>query len=266
MNEYTVGAVATLAGVSVRTLHHYDEIGLLEPSERSASGYRLYSPADLRSLQRILFYRELDLDLGQIAEILDDPTVEHLSDQRGRLTERIDRYRAMVEVIDKELAARAIGLTLTPEERLEVFGSTRLEDNAERVVERWGDTARFHQRRDRVATYDRDDWLALRTEQADIHKRLAEAMSSGVPAHAPEVTAIAEEHRVHTHRWFHDCDHETHRELARAYRDNQRVGRNYDDMAPGLSQYIHDAIIANSDGHDRQRTEDTPAAPAAPPH
>jgi DNA-binding transcriptional MerR regulator len=60
--EYTVGVVAELAGVSVRTLHHYDEIGLLEPNERSAAGYRLYSTDDLRRLQRILFYRELDFD------------------------------------------------------------------------------------------------------------------------------------------------------------------------------------------------------------
>src|SRR5690349_15133267 len=106
MNEYTVGKVAELAGVSVRTLHHYDEIGLLEPSERSASGYRLYSAADLRRLQRILFYRELDLDLALIADILDDPAVAHLADQRRLLVERIGRYQAMVDVIDKELAAR----------------------------------------------------------------------------------------------------------------------------------------------------------------
>jgi DNA-binding transcriptional MerR regulator len=245
MDEYTVGAVAELAGVSVRTLHHYDEIGLLEPSERSASGYRLYSPDDLRRLQRILFYRELDFDLAVIGDILDDPAATHLVDQRRMLVERIARHQAMVDVLDKELTAREVGLTLTPEERLEVFGSTRLEDSAHRVIERWGDTARFRQQRERAEKYTREDWLALRAEQAGIHQRIADAMIAGTPATAPEVMDLAEEHRQHLHRWFHDCDHDTHRELAQAYRDNERVGRNYDDMVPGLSQYIHDAIVAN---------------------
>lgn len=254
MDEYTVGAVAELAGVSVRTLHHYDEIGLLEPSERSASGYRLYSPADLRRLQRILFYRELDFDLAVIADILDDPAAAHLVDQRRMLVERIERHQAMVDVLDKELAARELGLTLTPKERLEVFGTTRLEDNAGRVVERWGDTDRFRQSRDRTAKYTREDWLALQAEVADIHQRIATAMTAGTPATAPEVMDLAEEHRRHLHRWFHDCDHDTHRELARAYRANERVGRNYDEMVPGLSQYIHDAIMANSTRESRVRT------------
>jgi MerR family transcriptional regulator, thiopeptide resistance regulator len=253
MNEYTVGVVAELAGVSVRTLHHYDEIGLLEPSERSASGYRLYSSADLRRLQRILFYRELDFDLALISDILDDPAAEHLSDQRRLLGERAARYQAMVAVLDKELSARELGLTLTPEERLEVFGSNRLVDNAEQIIDRWGDNARFSQQRERVAKYTREDWLALRAEQTDIHKRIAAAMTAGTPADAPEVLALAEEHRRHLHRWFHDCDHGTHAELARAYRDNERAGRNYDDMVPGLSRYIHDAIVANAGLHQQSR-------------
>ena len=254
MDEYTVGAVAELAGVSVRTLHHYDEIGLLEPSERSASGYRLYSPADLRRLQRILFYRELDFDLAVIADILDDPAAAHLVDQRRMLVERIERHQGMVDVLDRELAARELGISLTPEERLEVFGSTRLVDRAGEVVSRWGGTDRFRERRDRAATYTREDWLALRTEQADIHRRIAEAMTAGTPATAPSVMDLAEEHRQHLNRWFHDCDHATHRDLARAYRDNERSGRNYDDMVPGLSQYIHDAIIANSTRESRVHT------------
>lgn len=247
MDEYTVGAVAELAGVSVRTLHHYDEVGLLEPSERSSSGYRLYSAADLRRLQRILFYRELGFELAVISDILDDPGAAHLVDQRRMLVERIRKYQAMVDLLDKELAAREVGLTLTPEERLEIFGSTRLEDNAEQVVERWGGTDRFQQSRERTSSYSREDWLALQAEQADIHQRIAHAMNAGTPADSPEVMDLAEEHRQHLHRWFHDCDYDTHRELARAYRDNVRVGRNYDDMVPGLSQYIHDAIVANSE-------------------
>jgi DNA-binding transcriptional MerR regulator len=247
MDEYTVGAVAELTGISVRTLHHYDEIGLLEPSERSPAGYRLYSEADLRTLQRILFYRELDFDLSAIAAILGDPATDHLAEQRRLLADRITRHQTMVAVIDKELTARELGMTITPEERLEIFGSTQLEDNAGEILARWGDTERFRQPRERTAGYRCEDWLALQAEQADIHQRLAAAMTAGVAADSPEVMDLAEEHRRHLDRWRHDCDHATHRELARAYLANQRSGRNYDDMVPGLSRYIHDAIMANAD-------------------
>jgi DNA-binding transcriptional MerR regulator len=247
MDEYTVGVVAGLTGVSVRTLHHYDEIGLLEPSERSPAGYRLYSEADLRTLQRVLFYRELDFDLSAIAAILGDPAADHLAEQRRLLADRVARHQAMVAVIDKELAARELGMTITAEERLEIFGSTRLEDNAGEILARWGDTGRFRQQRKRTAGYRREDWLALQAELADIHQRLAAAMSAGTPADAPEVMDLAEEHRRHLDHWRHDCDHATHRELARAYLANLRSGRNYDDMVPGLSRYVHDAIMANAD-------------------
>ena len=91
MTEYLVGDVARLSHVSVRALHHYDAIGLLTPSARSPAGYRLYSGADLRRLQQILFYRELGFALEEIAEILADPaagTDDHLRRQHRLLRER----------------------------------------------------------------------------------------------------------------------------------------------------------------------------------
>jgi DNA-binding transcriptional MerR regulator len=248
--EYTVGVVAELAGVSVRTLHHYDEIGLLEPNERSAAGYRLYSADDLRRLQRILFYRELDFDLDVIGVILADPAltdVDRLNEQRRLLTERIAHHEAMITVIDRELNARKLGISITPEERLEVFGSTRLEDNAVHAEQRWGDSEMWRQRQRRASKYSAEDWLEIRAEQSGIHQRLLDAMRAGTPATDPAVMDLAEEHRSHLDRRFHDCDHDAHRVLAKSYLANERIGRNYDDMAPGLSRYVHDAIIANAD-------------------
>ena len=248
--EHTVGVVAELAGVSVRTLHHYDEIGLLEPGDRGPTGYRLYSTADLARLQRILFYRELGFDLGTITAILADPATtdeDRLRAQRDLLAERTARLQAMLAAVDKELAARKLGMSLTPEERLAVFGSTRLEDNADRAEQRWGSSPLWRQRQERVSACSTEDWLAIRTEQAGIHQRLLDAMRAGTPATDPAVMDLAEEHRQHMHRRFHDCDHDTHRELAAAYLANERIGRNFDDMAPGLSRYVHDAITANAD-------------------
>lgn len=247
--EYTVGTIAELTGVSIRTLHHYDEIGLLQPSARSVAGYRLYSDTDLQRLQRILFYRELDLGLPEIATALADPTVDdedHLRRQRELLTAKTIRYQSMIALIDKELTARRIGITLTPTERLLVLGVDKLIDRADEITQKWGNTPEFTQRRDRTLHYTKQDWLTLRTEQATIHQHLADAMQSGLPATSPQAMDLAEQHRQHLNHWFHDCPYETHRTLATAYRTNQRSGLNYDDMAPGLSQYIHDAILANA--------------------
>ena len=124
--SYPVGQAANLAGVTVRTLHHYDEIGLLTPTDRATGGYRRYGLRDLGRLRRILFYRELGFPLDEIATILADPradAAEHLRRQHRLLSERIERLQAMSAAIEKELEAQQMGISLTPEEQFEVFGT-----------------------------------------------------------------------------------------------------------------------------------------------
>lgn len=108
----TVGRVARLTGVSVRTLHHYDEVGLLVPSARTTSGHRAYSAEDVERLREVLAYRRLGFGLREIADLVGDPAtdaVAHLRRLRGLLVDRQDRAAAMVAAIDRELAARARG-------------------------------------------------------------------------------------------------------------------------------------------------------------
>jgi DNA-binding transcriptional MerR regulator len=122
----TVGRVAELAGVTVRTLHHYDEIGLLRPSTRTAAGYRAYSGGDVERLREVLAYRRLGFGLREIADLVDDPAtdaVAHLRRLRGLLLEQRERAAALVVAIDRELEARAMGIRTTPEEQLRVFGA-----------------------------------------------------------------------------------------------------------------------------------------------
>ncbi|MGW0930186.1 MerR family transcriptional regulator [Streptomyces sp. NPDC002644] len=122
----TVGRVAELAGVTVRTLHHYDEIGLVRPSARTAAGYRAYAAADVERLREVLAYRRLGFGLREIADLVDDPatdTVARLRRLRGLLLEQRDRAAAMVTAIDRELEARAMGIRTTPQEQLQVFGA-----------------------------------------------------------------------------------------------------------------------------------------------
>ncbi|MGW2780101.1 MerR family transcriptional regulator [Streptomyces populi] len=127
MEEHlTVGRVAELAGVSVRTLHHYDEIGLVRPSARTAGGYRAYSAGDVERLREVLAHRRLGFGLREIADLVDDPAtdaVARLRRLRGLLLEQRDRAAAMVTAIDKELEARAMGIRTTPEEQLTMFGA-----------------------------------------------------------------------------------------------------------------------------------------------
>ena len=130
MNEYLVGDVARLAHISVRTLHHYHRIGSVTPSGRSPAGYRLYADEDLRRLQQVLFYRELEFGLDQIAEILADPeagTDDHLRHQHRLVRERQARNQALLAAIEKEMEARQMGISLTPEEQFEIFGTDKLE-------------------------------------------------------------------------------------------------------------------------------------------
>ncbi len=137
-----VGEVAALAGVTVRTLHHYDRIGLLSPSGRTASGYRQYSAADLDRLHQVLVYRALGFPLEEVAALLsqDADPAEHLRRQHRLLRERLERTQAMVAAVEKEMEARQMGISLTPEERFEVFGEHDPAQYEAEVEERWGDT------------------------------------------------------------------------------------------------------------------------------
>ncbi|WP_309505643.1 MerR family transcriptional regulator, partial [Streptomyces phytophilus] len=117
--------MAELAGVSVRTLHHYDEIGLVRPSARTAAGYRAYAAADVERLREVLGYRRLGFGLREIAELVDDPAtdaVAHLRRLRGLLLAQRERAAAMVTALDRELEARAMGIRTTSEEQLKVIG------------------------------------------------------------------------------------------------------------------------------------------------
>jgi DNA-binding transcriptional MerR regulator len=248
--SYTVGAVARLAGVSVRTLHHYDEIGLLTPAGRSPAGYRLYSLADLGRLQQILYYRELGFSLEEIVQIVADPgqdAANHLRRQHRLLREQISRRQALLAAIEKEMEARKMGIALTPEEQFEIFGTDKVSGEwAGEAERRWGDTEAWQQSQRRTAAYTKEDWIAIQAEAAEINREILAAMRAGVPASGQRAMDVAERHRQHISRWFYDCDHGMHRGLAELYLADQRFGKNYDDMAPGLARYMHDAMLANA--------------------
>jgi len=246
----TIGEVAGLAGVSVRTLHHYDQTGLLAPAGRSAAGYRLYDEADLARLRQILYYRELGFGLDEIAGILADPaadTVAHLRRQHGIVRGQIHRRQRLLAAIERELEAHSMGIGLTPEEQFEVFGTDRVggEWTAE-AERRWGETSPWRQSQRRAAAYTKQDWLVIKAEADAIEQAFAAALASGAAPDSRLATEVAERHRQHITGWFCDCEPAMHRGLAEMYLADPRFGQHYDRLAPGLAQYVHDAIVANA--------------------
>jgi len=251
MTEWTVGALAQLSGVSVRTLHHYDEIGLVCPAARSGAGYRLYDEQALDRLRRVLFYRELGFALEDIAAMLDDPdsaTDEHLRRQHQLLRQQIARRHELLAALEKEMGARDMGMALSPEEQFEVFGTDKVGGEwAAEAEERWGETDAYRESRGRTAAYTKQDWIDLKAEADAGLREFAGAMTAGTPPDSDEVAAMAEAHRAYLTRWFYDCSIEMHRGLAEMYVADQRFTATFDAVAPGLAQYVHDAIVANAE-------------------
>ncbi|MGH9109339.1 MAG: MerR family transcriptional regulator [Acidimicrobiales bacterium] len=255
--SYSVGEVASMAGVTVRMLHHYDEIRLLCPSSRSEAGYRLYDDADVARVRRILTYRALGFSLGEIAAIVDDPRADtgtHLRRQHHLLTDRISRLTEMVARVEKALEehemseSRGPKIVPAPEEQIELLGEVAFPDEwAEGVVAESGDSPELAESARRTSGYTTEDWRQITDEEQEICRRLADAKANEL---APESTAtmdLAEEHRLGLRRWFFDCTPELHVAFAYHFQDDERMRASFEGVARGLTEYLRAAIHANAD-------------------
>jgi DNA-binding transcriptional MerR regulator len=249
----TVGQVAERFAVTVRTLHHYDEIGLVRP-HRTASGYRVYTDDDLERLRHAVVYRRLGFPLEEIGPLLDDPHTDveaHLRRQRAAVVTRLDEMRDLVAAIDRALGARMNGNALTPDEQKELFGEGFSDEYAREAEQRWGDTDAWRQSRERAGRYGKDDWRRIAAEGEEVTAQFVALTRAGTPPDSAEAMDAAEAHREHIDRWFYDLGYAMHRGLADMYLADPRFTKTYDDRAPGLARYVHDAIHANADRNGR---------------
>ncbi len=247
--SFTVGEVAARFGLTVRTLHHYDETGLLHPSERSAAGYRLYTESDLARLQHIVVYRRLELPLEEIRELLEDGgAADHLRRQRERVMSRLDEMRELVTAIDNALEKEMNNQPITDADMRELFGES-FDDYQAEAAEKWGDTDAWKESQRRAAAYTKAEWIELKAEGEAVEKALADAFRSGLPADSAEAMDAAERHRQQVNRWFYDCPPAMHRNLGDMYVSDPRYVATYDESfgLPGLARYCRDAIHANAD-------------------
>ncbi|GEE01277.1 MerR family transcriptional regulator [Gordonia spumicola] len=248
---WTVGRLAEHFGVTVRTLHHYDEIGLLSPTERSTAGYRLYTRADLVRLQQIVVYRRLEMSLDDIADLLDgsDDAVDHLRRQRGVVTARLDELNELVSAIDDALEREMTNRPATDAELKELFGDGFSDEYQAEAEERWGETDAWAQSAARTSTYTKAYWAEVKAEQDAVNAEFVNAKRSGEPADGERARAAAERARLQINDRFYDCDHEFHRCLGEMYVADERFAATYDALEPGLARYVRDAIVANSDSY-----------------
>jgi DNA-binding transcriptional MerR regulator len=248
---YTVGQVADLLGVTVRTLHHYDEIGLVVPSERSRAGYRLYTDEDLVRLQQVVVYRRLELPLDEIAKLLAggaDPA-DHLRRQRATVMSRLDELRELVAAIDRALEREMSDTPATPEELKELFGDGFKDEYRAEARERWGETDAWKQSAERTRRYTKADWEVVKAEMEAVTTAFVEAKREGLPPTSPEAMDAAEAARRHIDERFYDLSHDLHKALGDMYVADARFTKTYDDLEPGLAAYVRDAIHANAARH-----------------
>jgi DNA-binding transcriptional MerR regulator len=239
-----------MAGVSVRTLHHYDETGLLVPSSRSRAGYREYTSADLDRLQEVLIYRRLGFGLTEIRTLLDDPghdRREALLRQRALLGQKVAELQSVQRLVEHTLTTMEGATTMSELEKfagLGTFERNEAEHGAQ-VRESWGDTDAYAESARRTSSYSEDDWAAITGEAEAIESAWADLLQAGEPADGGAAMDVAERHRSHIDRWFYPCSHEMHANLAEMYVADPRFSEHYEQRAVGLAAYVRDAVLAN---------------------
>jgi DNA-binding transcriptional MerR regulator len=241
---YTVKRLADLAGVSVRTLHYYDQIGLLKPTKIAANGYRHYDDSALYRLQQILFYRELDLELLEIKEILDSPDFDllaALSSHRAMLQGKIKRLQNLIHTVDDtmqhiagetNMSKKKLFAGFSEEEQKEYEREARLQYGPDRVnesIKRWD-------------SYTEDQRQAIMAESGQIYADIVAAIEAGKAPQDADVQAILE-------RWEANINHfyaptlDIMRGLAMGYNSHPDFIANFSELHPDLPAYLETAII-----------------------
>jgi DNA-binding transcriptional MerR regulator len=238
---YTVKQISGLAGVSVRTLHYYDEIGLLKPSSVGANGYRYYGDAALLRLQQILFYREMGLGLQRIKDILDDPefdTVSALQQHRQTLQEKIERLQTLIATVDVTIMHLVGEVDMSNKKIIfDGFGEEKQKQYEQEAVDRWGDNAA--QSIKLWNSYSEERKAEIMREGSDIYLEIVANMEKGPDS--PEIQALLA--RWHQHlRYFYEPSIEVLGGLGNMYHDHPDFNATFTQIHPDLPAFLKRAI------------------------
>ncbi|MFC5182299.1 MerR family transcriptional regulator [Actinomadura harenae] len=248
----TVGRVSARLGVTVRALHHWDEIGLARPSLRTSAGYRLYTAGDLDRVHRVVVYRELGLGLDRIQAILDDPDADvpgALRAQRAQVDERIERLQRLGAGLDRMIEAHERGPLLTGEQQTAIFGPGWNPDWPAQARRRYGDTPQWLQFAERAAARDPGEWQAVADAVTEFERSLADAMDAGVTPGTPEANHLVERHRELFASYF-PLTRQMQVCLGRRFEADPAFAAHYDGIRPGLATWFRHAVDASARAHD----------------
>ncbi|WP_413302650.1 MerR family transcriptional regulator [Bacillus sp. 1P10SD] len=245
--EYTVQKLAQLAGVSTRTLRYYDEIGILKPARINSSGYRIYGQAEVDQLQQILFYRELDISLESIKEIITAPDFDGaiaLREHRKNLLERKEQLEHLIANVDKTIASTEGRIEMSNKEKFEGFKKKMIEDNEKKygkeIRTKYGnDTVDQSNAKLQNMTQEQYDHATRLAEE--VTKTLAEAFKTGDAA-GELAQKAADLHKQWLCYYWNKYSKEAHASLAQMYVDDERFTAYYDKEQPGTAEFLRDAI------------------------
>ncbi len=242
--KLSIKKFADLTGVSVRTLHYYDEIGLLSPdSTDQATGYRYYGEAAFARMQEILFYRELDFSLREIAEILTSPNYDKqkaLLGQKRLLLLKKERLERIIEAIDSVCKGESADMCAFDNSNFEKAKEAyRAEAEA-----RWGNTDAYKEHRMKTAGYTKERWQEVSRGLDEIFAAFAEAMAAGIKETEPEVLALAKKLQDYITETQYTCTKEILACLGEMYVGDGRFTENIDRHGAGTAAFVHGAIRA----------------------
>ncbi len=237
---YSVKQLAKLAGVSARTLRYYDEIDLLKPETVGGNGYRYYSRENLLRLQQILFYKELDFSLEEIAGMLNEPDFDlhaALAGQRAALQERVERLQRLIGTVDRTLLHLEGRIDMDDKQIFSGWSEGKQKDYEQEIRQRYGERA-FEGVID-WNSYTTEQKEAIQAESRAIYQGLGEAMEQG--PNSGEAQALIE--RWHNHlRYFYEPSVERMRGLGAMYEEDERFRANFEKIRPGLAKFVREAI------------------------
>lgn len=245
--SYTVHELASLASITVRTLHYYDQIGLLKPSSIAKNGYRQYEETELLRLQQILFFRELAFSLEDIKHMLDRPDfrmVNALRDQKKLMQLKRVRLDGLMKSIEKTIRHMTIKKPIKDEELYDAFKDDEVKQYQEEVKQRWSNTDAYKQSMARVGTMTKQEMNQLKTDGKAFTQKLADHMDHD-PKSATAQALIAEHYKGI--QFFYDCPLPMYRNLGQMYVDDPRFTAYYDTVRPGLAMWVRDGIAEYCD-------------------
>ena len=228
---------AQFTGVSVRTLHYYDEIGLLVPAYVDKdTNYRYYDEACLLRMQEILFYRELDFSLKDISDILSSPhydKTQALKQQKEMLILKKERLERLIGAIDDAVKGENV---------MKAFDNSQFEKHKAEAKEKWGKTDAYKEHAEKTKDYSKDKWSNLADDMNDIMAEFALCMKNGNDADSDAAQELVKALQNHITENYYNCTNPILAGLGMMYVGDERFKNNIDKHGDGTAQFICDAI------------------------